>query len=178
MNIQNGPFIMKTHCNACSTGYHNKHNPNCSYCKGSFEKNEEQMCKVDIPKCINNGHIIVINGLGEQIHKQNEIPGDLQFKINIIDDELFTRSQDNLNNLIYNVPITFKESIIGKSIRIKHFDGDINMITDGFGIINPLMVYSLKGKGLGNSGDLILKFEIKYPSISKDIIEQFKNINF
>lgn len=177
MNIQNGPFIMKHHCNTCTTGYHNKHNPNCSYCNGSFEKNEEKMCKVDIPKCVNNGNIIVINGLGEQIHKQNEIPGDLHFKINIIDDKNFTRSN---NNLIYNVPITFKESIIGKSITIPHFDGDINMITDGFGVINPKKVYSLKGKGLGGSGDLILNFEINYPLgvYSNQIIEQLKNINF
>lgn len=177
MNFQNGPFIMKQHCNACSTGYHNNYNANCSYCKGLFEKTEEQICKIDIPKCVGNENIIVIERLGEQIHSQNEIPGDLHFKINIISDPNFTRLH---NNLIYQVPITFKESIIGKSITIPHFDDDINMITDGFGVINPNMVYSLKGKGLGGMGDLILNFQINYPLgiYSKDIIEQFKNINF
>ena len=179
INFQNGPFITKQHCNACSTGYHNNYNANCTYCKGTFEKNEEKICKVDIPKCINNGNIIVIESLGEQIHKQNEIPGDLHFKINIIDDKNFTRLH---NNLIYQVNLTFKESIIGKSITIPHFDGDINMITDGFGVINPQKTYSLKGKGLGGNsgaGDLILNFQINYPGVySKEIIEQFKLLNF
>ena len=180
MNFQNGPFIMKQHCNACSTGYHNNYNANCSYCKGLFEKTEEKMCKIDIPKCVGNGNVIVIEGLGEQIHRQNEIPGDLHFKINIIGDSNFTRLN---NNLIYQVPITFKESIIGKSITIPHFDGDINMITDGFGVINPNKTYSLKGKGLGGEnagGDLILNFQITYPIglYSKDTIEQFKLIHF
>lgn len=177
MNIQNGPFIMKQNCNACSTGYHNNYNEKCTYCKGTFEKNEEKVCKIDIPKCVDNGNIIVIEGLGEQIHKQNEIPGDLYFKINIISDPNFTRLH---NNLIYQVNMTFKESIIGKSITIPHFDGDINMITDGFGVINPQQTYCLKGKGLGGeSGDLILNFQISYPGVySKEIIEQFKNINF
>lgn len=177
MNVQNGPFIMKQHCNACSTGYHNHFNANCDYCKGTFEKIEEKMCKIDIPKCISNGNIIVMEGLGEQIHKQNEIPGDLHFKINITSDPNFTRLH---NNLIYQVPMTFKESIIGKSITIPHFDGDINMLTDGFGVINPQKTYSLKGKGLGGGGDLILNFQINYPLgiYSKEIIEQFKNIDF
>lgn len=176
MNIQNGPFIMKQNCNACSTGYHNNYNANCTYCKGTFEKNEEKICKVDIPRCIDNGNIIVIEGLGEQIHKQNEIPGDLHFKINIIDNQNFKRLH---NNLIYQVNLTFKESIIGKSITIPHFDGEINMITDGFGVINPQQTYCLKSKGLGGIGDLVLNFQITYPGVySKEIIEQFKLLNF
>ena len=179
INIQNGPFIMKHPCNNCSSGYHNKNNPNCDYCKGTFEKNEEKICQIDIPMCVNSGNVIVIEGLGEQIHKQNEIPGDLHFKINITNDPNFKRQH---NNLIYQINLTFKESIIGKSIIIPHFDGDINMVTDGFGVINPEKVYSLKGKGLGNngSGDLILNFKINYPLgiYSKDTIDQFKNINF
>jgi molecular chaperone DnaJ len=177
MNIQNGPFIMKQHCNACSTGYHNNnYNANCTYCKGTFEKNEDKICKIDIPRCVDNGNIIVLEGLGEQIHKQNEIPGDLHFKININSDPNFTRQH---NNLIYQVNLTFKESIIGKMITIPHFDGDINMITDGFGVINPQQTYSLKGKGLGAIGDLVLNFQITYPGVyPKEIIEQFKLLNF
>jgi DnaJ-class molecular chaperone len=177
VDFQNGPFIMKRDCNACSNGYHNNFNAKCSYCDGTFEKNEEKICKINIPKCTNDGNIIVIEGLGEQIHKQNEIPGDLHFKINITNDKNFTRQN---NNLIYQVQLTFKESIIGKPISIPYFNGDINMVTDGFGIINPNKTYSLKGRGLGGEGDLILNFKINYPLgiYSKEIIEQFKNINF
>jgi hypothetical protein len=54
------------------------------------------------------------------------------------------------------------------------------MNTDGFGVINPNKRYSLKNKGLGSVGDLILTFIINYPNelYSKEIVQQFKNINF
>ena len=124
-----------------------------------------------------NGQNIIIKGLGEQIQKPNEDPGDLYFKINILSDLHFDRIN---NDLVYKVYITFKESIIGKMITIPHFDGNINMNTDGFGVINPNKRYSLKNKGLDNVGDLVLNFQINYPLgiYSKEIIEQFKNINF
>lgn len=180
MNIQHGPIFMQQHCNRCgATGSINNFNKDCVYCKGTFEKLEGQMCKIDIPKCIANGNIIVASGLGEQIHKQGEIAGDLHFKINIVNEHPCNFERQN-NNLIYRVPVTFKESIIGKSITIPHFDGDINMVTDGFGVINPNKVYALKQKGLGNVGDLILKFEITYPNgvYPKDIIDKFREIPF
>ena len=54
------------------------------------------------------------------------------------------------------------------------------MNTDGFGVINPNKRYSLKHKGLGGIGDLVLNFQINYPLgiYSKEIIKQFTNINF
>lgn len=178
MNIRYGPVTMQQICNNCNnSGIINKIDKNCVYCLGTLEKSEEKICKIDIPKCAINGDIIVINELGEQIHKQGEIPGDLHFKINIQDDLNFQRQN---NNLIYNVPITFKESVVGKNITIPYFDGNINMNTDGFGVINPNKTYSLKNKGLGSIGDLILNFIINYPNelYSKEIIHQFKNIDF
>ena len=176
--VQHGPFNMHQSCNNCITsGFINNINKNCWYCQGTLQKSEEQLCKIEIPKCVMNGQNIIIKGLGEQIQKPSEDPGDLYFKINILSDLHFDRIN---NDLVYKVYITFKESIIGKMITIPHFDGNINMNTDGFGVINPNKRYSLKNKGLDNVGDLVLNFQINYPLgiYSKEIIEQFKNINF
>ncbi len=178
VGIQHGPYSIQQACQTCQTiGYINIINKNCGYCCGTLQKSEEQLCKIDIPKCTINGHCITIKGLGEQIQKPGEAPGDLQFRINILQDQTFEKQNQDL---VYKINITFKESIIGKSITIPHFDGDINMNTDGFGVINPNKRYALKNKGLGNVGDLILNFQINYPLgiFPKEIIEQFKNINF
>ena len=178
VSIQHGPLCVQQPCQTCqTTGYINSVNKNCGYCNGTLQKSEEQLCKIDIPKCTMNGHIITIPNLGEQIHKKGEEPGDLQFKININTDTCFERVN---NDLVYKVNVSFKESIIGKMITIPHFDGDINMNTDGFGVINPNKRYALKNKGLGNVGDLILNFQIVYPLgiYSQEIISQFKSINF
>ena len=56
---------------------------------------------------------------------------------------------------------------MGKNIIIKHFGGDIQLDTSGFGIINPFKEYVIFGKGLlyndEKAGNLRLKFNIVYP---------------
>lgn len=178
VSMQHGMYCIQQPCQNCQgSGYINNINKNCGYCSGTLQKSEEQLCKIDIPKSTINGHIITIKGLGEQIQNPGEEPGDIQFQINILPDKNFERLN---NDLVYKINLSFKESIIGKYITIPHFDGDINMNTDGFGVINPNKRYALKNKGLGNIGDLILNFQINYPLgiYSKEIIEQFKNTNF
>lgn len=178
VNIQHGIYYIQQSCQNCQkNGFINNINKDCQYCNGTLYKSEQQLCRIDIQKCTINGHIIIIKGLGEQIQKLGEDPGDIQFKINILADKNFERLN---NDIVYKINLSFKESIIGKYITIPHFDGDINMNTDGFGVINPNKRYALKNKGLGNIGDLILNFQINYPLgvYPKEIIEQFKNINF
>jgi DnaJ-class molecular chaperone len=70
-------------------------------------------------------------------------------------------------DLLCNVNLTFKETMIGKDIVIPHFSGHININTLGFGIINPNREYMIHNKGLvdkdGKCGNLRIKFIIVYP---------------
>jgi DnaJ family protein A protein 2 len=179
---QTGPFIQQVQntCGNCSgSGSISKQNINCLNCHGTNNKQEEHTIKVDIPKNVDNGHQIIYAKLGEQAQKMNEEPGDLIVQIIVEEDPYFKREG---NNLIYNTKLTLSETFVGKNLIIPHFDEHIQMNTNIFSIINPNKRYHLKGKGLGNTGDLIFVFEIIYPEKTLDNYEReslkniFKNI--
>lgn len=160
---RNGPFIqhIQSPCNTCSgSGNINSNNSNCMKCKGDGTINEENIIKVEVPQNARHSHQIVFKGLGEQVQKEREEPGDLIVQINIEKDPYFEREDDNL---IYRCQLTLAETFLGKDILIPHFDEHFSINTNIFGIINPNKRYHLKDKGLGNMGDLIFVFEIIYP---------------
>jgi DnaJ-class molecular chaperone len=64
-------------------------------------------------------------------------------------------------DLVYTVNMTFKESLIGKTILVPHMSGDFEY-TSAF--VKPTKKYIVKGKGLSPEGNLIFKFVIDYPS--------------
>jgi DnaJ-class molecular chaperone len=171
---------IKIPCNSCnSNGTISNINKECHLCNGKLIINNEENLTINIPKCTEHGHRIIFHNLGEQPTKVHDISGDLIIEINIKNDDIFNRNQ---NNLIYKTNLTLAESIVGKNITIPHYDGDININTNIFGIIDPNKTYILKEKGLGNIGDLLIKFEIIYPekqieqSNREVLSELFKNI--
>lgn len=171
-----GPFQMQTqtHCNNCK-GTGEKVVSGCNNCKnGKIE--EIKICVLNIKKGVKSGDKIKYEGYGEQSHNETEISGDLYFEIEVLEHIKFIR-QNNGNNLIYKLKITFLESIIGKEINIPHFERDITMNINELGIIQPEIGYILKDKGL-NGGDLIITFNIEYPNKKLTIIElnQVKDI--
>lgn len=162
---QNGPFInqVQVNCNICSgSGQTNKTNTNCSDCNGTNMKQEENTIKVDIPKNVVNGNQTIFSGLGEQAQKRNEEAGDLVVEIVVEDDPYFQREN---NNLIFKSKITLAETLLGKDVIVPHFDEHIKMNINIFGIIDFNKRYHLKGKGLGNRGDLIFQFEYQYKEL-------------
>jgi len=176
--MRNGPFQVQQTCGACrGSGNINFKNQNCKECKGTSEIIEDRLIKLSIEKCISSGSFMKFDGLGEQPQKRGEIPGDLLIQIVIRDHPLFKREHDHL---IYTSSLTFKESIVGKKIVIPTFDGDLDLFTGNFGVINPNRVYHVKNRGLGGRGDLVLKFNIMYPEtkFSDELLEQFMNLPF
>jgi len=179
---QAGPFIQQIHvlCNACGgKSDTNSKDINCKYCHGNGEIISEEMIKVEIPQGVNSGYGIIYNKLGEQAQNKNEEAGDFIVEVMVNDHPFFTRENDNL---IYRTKLTLSELFLGKQLTIAHFDGDINVNTNMFGIIDPNKRYHLKGRGLGGKGDLIFVFEIIYPEKVLDSYEReslrnvFKNI--
>jgi molecular chaperone DnaJ len=158
-----GPFATMTSrtCNKCSgMGQCIVGRPSCNICKGRGEYQEERKIEVTIPMSVENGKQIVIEGCGEQMQSPNDVAGDLILEIKIIPDPIFERKG---LDLIYRQTITFKESILGKTLNVPLYDGLYTFDIAEFGIIEPNKKYEIKGKGMKN-GDLILLFQVKYPT--------------
>lgn len=79
------------------------------------------------------------------------------------------------SNLVYTVPMSFKESLIGKTFVVPHVGGNFEYTTTT--VIKPHKRYIISGKGLSNRGDLVLKFVIDYPEkLTDEQIEAIKKI--
>lgn len=165
-HIQLGPFTqtIQQSCSVCngSGKISNKQN-NCQLCDNKETINEEKIFEVDIKPGVESGTRITFEEWGEQATKDNEISGS--FVVHIIIDDHPDFKRDKLN-LIYNVKLSLRESIVGKTITIPHFSEPIILETKGFGIINPNKEYIIYNKGLinetGQQGNLNIRFNINY----------------
>jgi len=169
-----GPFttMVTQPCHICQgTGKVSGNNASCSSCKGKGDYTEEKIIELKIPMGVEMGHNIVFNGLGEQPQLENDIAGDLVFEVFVQPDPNFERSG---LDLIYKSSLTFQESILGKKIKIPHYDETFEIDLGEYGIIQPNKSYILQNKGMKTihkKGNLILKFNITYPSsvLSQDL---------
>jgi DnaJ-class molecular chaperone len=163
-HLQMGPFTQIVHqsCNICHGAGISRKNGGCNNCKNGAI-NEETIFEVVVKKGIQSGTNFVLEGWGEQAVRENEDSGDFIVNILVDQDPNFTRIG---NDLIYNVNLTLRESITGKIIKIPHFEGELNVDTKGFGIINPDKEYIIFSKGIqaenSASGNLCLRFKITY----------------
>ena len=166
---QIGPMtqIMTSACDMCNgSGKISKKDNKCSACNNKREWDVEHLIEVKIPKCVNTGYNVVFDKMGEQPMNTRDIPGDLIFEVYVDNvDENFKRRN---NDLVYKVDIDFKESVIGKTINIPHYDKMISIDSKTLGLINPKKEYIIYNHGLGGMGNLILNFEINYPEILFD----------
>lgn len=114
-------------------------------------------------KCSGKGFTETENNYTVKIHPGSEngsvFPVSEKFDIRIVidKDELFELVG---SDLVYTVNISFKESLIGTNITVPHFGGVFEYNTK---FIKPDKKYIVKGKGLSQKGNLVLKFNIKYP---------------
>ena len=184
---RNGPFtqISQRSCDRCNgSGNMTNLSNNCGSCKGAGIINEEKKIDLDIPRGVSDKDFVyTARGLGEQPQAPNEKPGDLIIHVVVDKHSDLIREGVNLRNKPFN--ISFKESIIGKDIEVLHIEGIMKLQTAyHFGIIQPTIDYTLKGKGMpheSNSskfGDMIINFNIAYPSkkLEQNDIERLNEV--
>lgn len=146
----------------------------CHVCNGSGEKAEHKKITVKIPKNVRNGTKLRIShegGSGLNGGKN----GDLYLKIKI---EPNNRMAFEGNNIIYNVPITPFEAVLGGSISVPAFDASLKLK------IPPKthsgQKFRLTGQGLkqnNKSGDMIVIVHIEIPcSLSDDEIRLYEKL--
>lgn len=159
--------MMQRDCDQCSgTGMVSSNNGGCKECNGNGNYKQEKIVDIDVPAGVDTGHVFVLEGLGEQPQKHGEVAGNLHIEILVQPDGRFTR---NGNDLHMKIPITFKESVVGKKIDVGHVVGTFEINTVEFGVLQPSKQYVVKGKGMPvknkkEYGNMIIEFDIKYPS--------------
>ena len=146
----------------------------CPACNGSGEKIEHRKITVKIPSGITNGAKLRIQNEGNRGENGGK-NGDLYIKVEI---EKNSRIEVVENNLVYNLPITPFEAVLGGTVKVPMFDGNISLK------IPPKtssgQKFRLAGQGLkqkGKSGDLIVVVNIEIPSsLSDDEIKLYEKL--
>jgi len=166
MRISLGPFIqiVQQPCQTCNGTGFSKNSKDCGFCKGTSIINEQCTINITIPPGITEKHNIIKEGLGEQAKTPNEKPGDLVIGFKYKSHSKFKIRNDDL---IYNVNISFLDSIIGTILDIPHFAGNIRIDTSDYGILQT-KEYIIRNKGLpklntSEHGDLILNVKVNCP---------------
>jgi DnaJ-class molecular chaperone len=154
----------------------------CLHCNNKNYIENKKNYYVNLYPAVDSGHCIKIKGNGEQIF--NGINGDLIITINIINNNVYKRINENLK---INLVIHFVKTIIGSSYKIILPSGEELLInTKDFNeIINPMKLYVYKGKGfpiydiekneITGYGNLYIQFDIIYGKIKNNIPQDILN---
>lgn len=146
----------------------------CSVCEGSGEKSEHRKINVKIPKNVKNGTKLRVANEGNKGENGGK-NGDLYLKINI---EQNYRIQIEDNNIIFKVPITPFEAVLGGSISIPAFEGNLSLKIPAK--THSGQKFRLAGQGVkqnGKIGDMIVIIDIEIPqSLSDDEIRLYEKL--
>lgn len=105
------------HCN----GTGKKITKPCKHCNGSGLERKTVTEKIQIPRGVDDGMVIRIQGLGNESQEQGGINGDLHLQINVLKDNYFERF-DSMN-IVHYEDIPFNEAMLGFKKDFKCIDG-------------------------------------------------------
>jgi molecular chaperone DnaJ len=133
----------------------------CTECRGSGVVRREEDISIKVPSGIADGEMIRMAGLGEAIPRGTS--GDLYVKVRVERDPIFSREG---SNLIMNLTVKLTDALLGKTYKVKTFDGDLEVkIPAGISFGEFLRV---RGKGIvvsgGSRGDLLIRIMIQMPT--------------
>lgn len=161
VHMQMGPMAFQQPCPPCGGQGHAR--TGCAECSQKGHKLEHLNLELKIIPGSETGDVITCHGLGEQAQGPAEEPGDLKFHIKVQEHPEFMRQGIDL---CWSTKISFEDSVLGKEIRIPHFDGDIVVNTSEWGVLDSREDYVIANKGFQvghNKGRLRISFNIVYP---------------
>jgi|TARA_R110000796_G_C14506966_1_gene429499 molecular chaperone DnaJ len=142
----------------------------CTKCVGNGTIGNEEKFTFKIPTDIKPGQRVNYPSYGDE--KPNGVTGSLFVGIELKPNQKFEMVG---NDLVYKTYITPLEVIIGKKIKIPHFDSDLDI--DIPSSANIYRDYVLRGKGMRKvyeyDGNLIVKLNLK--NISGELTEEQKD---
>jgi len=147
--------VVDTDCPQCKGEGDIIINP-CYECGGQRTKPSFTNIKVKIPKNMDNGDFLRVQGKGD--FYPNKGVGDLILKVNMVKQDGFEKLN---NDLVYSKKLDVNEFLTIKNIEIPHPDSKINIpLPDKLSTDKPLRV---RGKGYNiqnNRGDLYIKIQV------------------
>ncbi len=146
----------------------------CNVCNGAGDYSQHKRINVKIPPNVKNGAKLRLKGEGSegQFGGKN---GDLYLHINVTG--LSKIKYDDLN-ILYNVPITPYEAVLGGEITIPTFDGHVKLKLPER--TSSGQKFRIAGQGLkkkGKSGDMIVTVTIEIPKrLSDDEVKLYEKL--
>lgn len=122
--------------------------------------------KVKIPAGVTDEAVLRLKGQGDSA--RNGVSGDALIKIKVQKSSLYTREGDNV---LLTLPITLKEAVLGAQITVPTPQGAVMMKIPPFSSSDKTM--RLKGKGVKDKGDLLVKLSIVLPNTPDKELSHF-----
>jgi len=134
----------------------------CMNCQGEGAIDKFKNIKVTIPKSVDNGDFLRVNGKGDFI---NGIQGDLLVQINMIKSKYEKVGKD----LVFNLNISPIDMLINKTFRVSHPDGDLDInLPKNLSTEKPLRVKSKGFVTQNGIGDFYIKVGVTNKTISDE----------
>jgi DnaJ-class molecular chaperone len=139
---------------------------------------EHEIVYVTIPKGIDEGEIIVLQGKGNVASESNK--GDIKIFVKVENNTPFKRSG---LDLILEKTITVKDALCGFSFELKYLTGKVytitnnsgNIISHGYKKVIPNMGFERES----HKGNLIILFDVQFPEkLAPETIDALKAISF
>ena len=163
-----GMVSVKTTCPYCGGTGRMVVNP-CKTCGGSGLENETIEKTFTIPPGVFGGMVFNLNGLGNEIPGNSNIPGDLHIIVKELEHPIFKR---NGSDLIMTINVNVVDAILGTKARVKTLDGktiDVNIPSGSEeGRRLSLNGLGLPEYGTGNRGRLICVVHLVMPKKLND----------
>jgi len=127
-------------------------------------RKESKVLEINVQPGWKDGTKITFHNEGDV--NPNSEPADMIFQIKQKPHPFFQRERENL---IYTATITLSQALRGVKLAIPHLDGTTREVTIRDRVIDPHYTHRVNGAGMpkpkepGSYGDLIIKFDIKFP---------------
>ena len=173
-----GFFTIERTCSSCGGIGEAITNP-CLKCSGTGLIKKQKTISVSIPVGVDTGTRIRIAGEGEKGQRGAE-SGDLYIFINVKNDKLFEREEENL---FCNIPISITTAILGGRIDVPTIDGKKTRLKIPPGTQSETQ-FRFKSKGMSilrqnNRGDMYISVRVEIPvnltNQQKSILKEFEN---
>lgn len=133
----------------------------CPHCSGTGTINRTRSITVRIPSGVIDGQKVRLAGQGEA-GPNGRPAGDLFVTVHVRDDQVFTRSGDDLE---VTVPVSYTELALGDTITVPTLDSPVRVkVPAGTPDGRTLRV---RGRGVpkraGEAGDLLVTVQVKVP---------------